>query len=167
MKWFRGHLGAWISLRARAERVPPRLALALTVGELPEGWPRPRGRATTWVALVGLVCIAPFIVLLAATLLRAAGFAAPYLWLAGSSTAIVAATISLFVGIPVAVVIHLWRITRVGLHRRTGALDGLIALEVAPLHLLVVLTAVAIGALFVGHLAADSYACLNGVRSAC
>lgn len=167
MRWLRAHLGEWISLHARAERLPPRLTVAVTIGELPEGWPRPRGRATTWVGLVGLVCIAPFIVLLAATLLRAVGLAAPYQWLAGSSTAIVAATISLFVGIPVAVVMNLWRIARVGVHRRTGALDGLIALEVAPLHLIVVLTAVAIGALFVGHLAADSYACLNGVRSAC
>ena len=62
---------------------------------------------------------------------------------------------------------NLWRITRVGWRRREGSMDGLIALEVAPLHLLVVLAALIVGGAFVAHLAADSFACLNGVRSAC
>ena len=141
--------------------------LTIALGELPEGWARPRPHARTWVALLGLFCIAPFIALLMATLLRALGFGSPYEWLAGSSIAILSATISLFIGIPIAITINLWRIARLGLHRSTGAIEGLIALEFAPLHLLVVLMAVLIGGLFVGHLAADSYACVKGVRSAC
>ena len=161
------HLGDWISVRAHAERTPPRFTLTLTLGELPAGWSRPQGRAHTWVGILGLVCIAPFVLLLGATLLRAIGFGAPYAWLTSSSIAILAATISLFIGIPVAIAVNLWRIVRLGFQRRAGALEGLVAFEFAPLHLVVVVTAILIGALFVGHLAADSYACLNGVRSAC
>lgn len=167
MSWVREHVGEWISVRAQAERTPPRLTVSFTLGELPEGWSPPKARARTWVGLLGLVCIAPFVALLLATLLRAVGLDAPYAWLAGSPTAIIAATISLFVGIPVAIAVTLWRIARVGLQRRTGAVEGLLAFELAPLHLIVLVTAILVGALFVGHLAVDSYACLNGVRSAC
>ena len=167
MSWWKRHLGEWISVRAYAERTPPRLTLTITLGELPDGWARPRAGARTWLGIAGLVCIAPFVVLLTATLLRALGVGAPYDWLANSTIAILAATVSLFIGIPVAIAVNLWRIGRLGLHRRAGSFEGLVALEFAPLHLLVVLAAVAIGGLFVGHLAVDSYACLNGVRSAC
>jgi hypothetical protein len=167
MHWIREHAGGWISVRARAERTPPRLAVTLTFGQLPDGWHPPHGRAQTWIGIVGLVCIAPFIALLIASLLRIAGIAAPYAWISDSSVAILAGTMSLFVGIPVAIVINLWRIARVGVHRASGALDGLVALEFAPLHLLVVMAALVVGGLFVGHLAADAYACWNGVRSAC
>jgi hypothetical protein len=165
--WLKRHLGDWISVHAHADRVPPRLTVVITLGELPEGWQRPRGHARTWIGLLGVVCIAPFIALSAAAILRSAGFTAPYDWISGSPASILAATISLFIGIPVAIVINLWRITCVGLRRGSGALDGLVALEFAPLHLIVVLAALLVGGLFAGHLAADSYACLNGVRSAC
>jgi hypothetical protein len=167
MGWFKRHLGDWIAVHARAERTPPRVSLAVSLGELPEGWDVPRGRSRVWPGLVGVVCLAPFLGLLAASVLRALGVWAPYAWISNSRTAILAVTISLFIGIPVALAINLWRIARVGLQRRGGGLDGLVALEVAPLHLIVVLAAGLVGALFVGHLAADSYACMNGVRSAC
>ena len=167
MTWWREHLGDWISVHAHASGRPPRLTITFTVGELPDGWSPPKGRARTWVGLLGLVCIAPFVALLAATLLRAIGVGEPYEWLAGSSVAILAATVSLFIGIPVAIAANLWRVARFGVQRRAGALEGLVAFELAPLHLIVLLTAVVIAALFVGHLAADSYACFNGVRSAC
>lgn len=163
----RRHLGEWISIRARAERTPPRLTLTITFGELPDGWPTGRRHARTWAGLAGLVLIAPFVVALAAGVLRTAGYAQPYEWLAGEPIAILAVTLSLFIGIPVAIAMNLWRVTRVGLRRESTALDGLLAVEFAPLHLIVLVAAVAVGALFVGHLAADSYACLNGVRSAC
>ena len=117
--------------------------------------------------MIGLVLIAPFVALLAASLLRNAGFDSPYSWVSNSSLAILAGTISLFIGIPVAIAMNLWRITRVGWRTRAGAIDGLLALELAPLHLLVLLVAIVVGAAFVAHLAADSYACLNGVKSAC
>ncbi len=161
------HLGDWISVQARAERTPPRFTLTLALGELPEGWPRASHRARTWSGLVGLVLIAPFIALLTASVLHNAGVSAPYTWLSSSPPAILAGTISLFIGIPVAIAMNLWRITRVGWRRRAGSMDGLVALEVAPLHLLVVLAALIVGGAFVAHLAADSYACLNGVTSAC
>src|SRR5436190_75869 len=158
------HLGEWISIHARAERVPPRFTLSFTLGELPEGWPLPRTRPRTWSGLVGLALIAPFVFLLTASVLHNLGFDAPYSWLSGSNVAILAGTISLFVGIPVAIAMNVWRITRLGLKRQSGRLDGLIALEVAPLHIAVVVVALAVGGLFVAHLAADSYACINGVR---
>ncbi len=161
------HLGEWISFHARAERVPPRFTLSITLGELPEGWSGAGGRARTWSGLVGLVLIAPFVLLLTASVLHNIGFSAPYLWLSNSTIAILAGTVSLFIGIPVAIAMNVWRITQLGLRRRHGALDALIALEVAPLHLAVVAIGLIVGGLFVGHLAADSYACMTGVRSAC
>src|SRR5207247_10737981 len=93
------HLGDWISLHAHAERTPPRFTLTFTLGELPEGWSRPRGRAHTWVGILGLVCIAPAAVLPGAILPRALGFGAPYAWLTSSSIAILAATISVVLGL--------------------------------------------------------------------
>ena len=161
------HLGDWISVEARAERTPPRFTMTITLGELPEGWPRAAHRARTWSGIAGLVLIAPFVALLGASLLHNAGVDAPYALLSASPPAILAGTISLFIGIPVAIAMNVWRITRVGWRRRAGSINGLIALEVAPLHLLVVLAALILGGAFVAHLAADSYACLNGVRSAC
>jgi len=161
------HVGEWISVHARAERVPPRFTLSVTLCELPDGWPPPRGRARTWSGLVGLALIAPFVVLLAASQLHNLGFGAPYEWFSASNVAILAGTITLFVGIPVAIAMNVWRITRLGVRRQAGALDGLIALEVAPLHLAVVALGLVVGGLFVAHLAVDSYACINGVRSAC
>ena len=167
MKSSRRHLGAWLSMRAQAERTPPRLTFTFAFGDLPEGWARPSGHAPTWAGLLGLVCIAPFVAVLAATVLNGIGVAEPYGWLSASPVAILAATVSLFIGIPVAIAVNLWRISRFGLRRRDGGLEGLVALEFAPLHLIVVLIAVLVGGLFLGHLAADSFACLHGVQSAC
>src|SRR5207245_10008461 len=84
-----------------------------------------------------------------------------------STAATLAGTVSPFSVIPVAIAMNLWRITRLGWRRHGGSLDGLIALEVAPLHLAVVVVAVLVGGIFVAHLAVDSYACMSGVRSAC
>ena len=167
MSSVRSHFGQWVSVRAIAERDPLRLTLMFTFGELPAGWNRPHGRARTWVGLLGLVCIAPFVAMITFASLRTIGITAPYETVSASSVAILAATLSLFVGIPVAIAINLWRITRLGMLRREGALEGLVAFEFAPLHLFVVGVAVLVAGLFLGHLAADSYACFNGVRSAC
>jgi hypothetical protein len=161
------HLGEWISVEARAERTPPRFTLSVALGELPEGWPRVARHARSWSGIVGLLLIAPFVALLSASALQNAGVNAPYGWLSSSSAAIIAGSISLFIGIPVAIAMNLWRITHLGWRRRPGSVNGLIALEVAPLHLIVVLAALIVGGAFVAHLAADSYACLNGIRSAC
>ena len=160
-------VGDWISVRAHAERRPARLTVRFTFGALPDGWGRSRSHARTWAGLLGLVFIAPFAALLAATVLRAAGIEAPYGWISTSEVAILAATVSLFVGIPFAIAVNVWRIGRVGIKKGDGALEGLVAVEFVPLHLFVVAVALVIAALFVGHLAADSYACLKGVHSAC
>src|SRR5437762_14216539 len=84
------HLGDWISVQARAERKPPRFTLTLTLGELPEGWPRAAHHARTWSGIVGLVLIAPFIGLLAASVLHNAGVSTPYAWVSSSPPAILA-----------------------------------------------------------------------------
>ena len=161
------HEREWISVAAHVERAPLRFTLTFALGDMPEGWNESRRDASTWAGIVGVVLLTPFIILVAAGLLKSVGIGQPYEWLATSPAAIIAATISLFIGIPVAIVMNLWRIARVGLRREAGALDGLLALEFAPLHLVVVLAALAIGGAFVAHLAADSYACIHGVRSAC
>ncbi len=162
------HFGDWLTLHAQAGHKPPRLTIVLARGDLPRSWARSHEhRARLWTALAGLLLITPFTALLAAGALHGLGIAAPFDWIGSSPPAILAASVSLFVGIPVAFVINLWRIVRLGLRRGSGTLEGLLALEFAPLHLVVVVAALLIGGLFVGHLAADSYACLNGVRSAC
>lgn len=165
---FKQHIGEWLTVHAQAERTPPRLTISFALGELPQRWARSQpSRARAWTALFGLVLILPFTALLVAALLNGIGLQAPMQWIGSNTAAIVAASVSLFVGIPVAFVINLWRIVRLGLRREPGEVEGLLALEFAPLHLVVVVAATVIAALFVGHLAADSYACLNGVRSAC
>jgi hypothetical protein len=157
----------WISVAARGERKPWRLTVRFALGELPQGWSLPAHRARLWSGLLGLVLITPFVALLAASALHNLGVNAPYSLFAGSPAAILAGSLSLFIGIPVAIAMNLWRITRVGWRNRAGTVDGLLALEVAPLHLFVLVVALAVGGAFVAHLAADSYACLNGVSSAC
>lgn len=163
----RQHVGDWISVRAHTERTPWRLTITFELGELPQPWRSPRRSAHTSAAILGLVCIAPFTAFVGLSVLRGLGVTEPYAWLTGSSTATAVATMSLFVGIPVAVAVNLWRVARAGVSRSEGLFDGMLALEFAPLHLLVLAAAALMGALFVGHLAADSLACLNGVRSAC
>ena len=163
----RSRVGDWISIHAEAGRNPMRFKLSVAFGDLPEGWASARHGARLWTGIVGLLCIAPFIAFIVATALRGVGLSQTYDWLSTSSPAILAVTISLFVGIPVAIAINMWRITRVGLRRAAGALDGLVAIEYAPLHLVVVFAALVFGALFVGHLAADSFACVSGVKTAC
>jgi hypothetical protein len=159
----------WISLRAHAERFPARLTLTFTLGELPPGWTkatRPRA-IRIWIGALGLLLIAPIVLLFVAGGLRLAGSSTVYEWIASSPVAILAASISLFIGLPIAFVLNAWPIARVGLRHRAGQLEGLVGLEFAPLHLIVVVIAVLVGGLFVGHLAADTYACMNGVHSAC
>jgi hypothetical protein len=169
MKIVISNVGDWFSVYGYAERVPPRVSLTITFGDLPEGWTKPRKPrvAGTWIGVLGLLLIAPFLLLIAAYLLRAAGVHGPYDAIAGSPPAILAATLSFFIGFPVAFVLNVVPITRLALRRHSGVLEALLAVEFAPLHLAVVLTAMVIGFLFVGHLAADSYACWKGVRSAC
>src|SRR2546428_13872401 len=135
------HEGEWISVAAHLERAPVRFRLTFAFGELPEGWDESRRGASTWAGIVGVVLLTPFITLVAAGLLRSVGIGQPYEWLAGSPAAIIAATISLFIGIPVAITMNLWRIARIGLRRQAGALHGFLALEVAPPSPLVVLCA--------------------------
>ena len=160
-------MGRWMWVRASTERSPFRVTVTFTVGDLPDGWKRTSHAASTWVGVVGAVCIAPILALIAAGLLRAVGVAALYEVIAGSSVAILAATLSLFIGIPIAIAVNLWRIVRIGVQRHSRGLDGVVALELAPLHLFVVVAAALVGALFIGHLAVDSFACVRGVRSAC
>lgn len=161
--------GSWVSFRAHAERRPLTVTLTLSLGALPEGWTKSARayRARNWVGLLGLLLIAPFAGLIGAALLRTAGVASPYDWLAGSNAAILAVMASLLIGIPVAVATSAWRITRVGMRKGSGRLEGLVAVELAPLHLIVVAVAVLCAGLFVGHLVADAIGCVNGVRTAC
>jgi hypothetical protein len=160
-------VGNWIALHANLEGRPVRFTLTITLGELPTGWASSGRHARTWSAIAGLVLLSPFALLIAASALSSVGYHDAYGWIASSPYAILAATISLFIGIPVAIAMNLWRIAQAGLRRGAGMVEGLVALELAPLHLIVVLVAFVIGAAFVGHLAADSYACIRGVSSAC
>ena len=159
----------WISALAHADRKPFRLTITVTVGELPAGWTKERRSRAARMAIgvLGVILVAPFALAMAAAALRSAGLSQPLDWLGSSPVAITAATVSLVIGIPVAFMLNVWPITRAGLHRHSGELEGLLALELAPLQLGVVIVAVLAGGLFVGHLAADAYVCLNGVHSAC
>lgn len=159
----------WMTFHGRAARRPLRLTVSVFVGRLPEGWSKPARayRAKTWIGILGLLLIAPCVALIAAAIMRTTGVTIPYDWFAHNSIAIVAVTVSLFVGIPIALISSAWRITRLGMRRNAGRVEGLVALEIAPLHLLVVGLALLCGGLFLGHLAADAYGCMTGIRSAC
>jgi hypothetical protein len=160
-------VAGWISIYGYAERVPPRVSFTITFGDLPEGWTKRAKAARAWIGILGILLIAPFILLMAAYLLRAVGLPGPYDLIAASPPAILASTLSLFVGFPVAFVLNVVPITRLDLRRQAGSREFLVAVEAAALQLAVVLTILIVGSLFVGHLAADSYACWKGVRSAC
>lgn len=56
---------------------------------------------------------------------------------------------------------------RFGVERREGAWHGRIRLELANGELAAAILGLSLIAVFVGHLFADGYACLNGVRRAC
>jgi hypothetical protein len=71
-----------------------------------------------------------------------------------------------FISVPIAFVLNVVPISRLAFHRHAGWLEVLAGVELAPRRLVVVLTTLKVGGLFVGHLAADSYACWKGVRSA-
>jgi hypothetical protein len=165
----RSFIGDWISVRAYAEREPLSFTVSITLGELPAGWARSKRSAATKcrAGIAGLVLVAPFALLVGAGFLHAIGLGAPYSWISFSPAAILAASVSLFIGLPVAFAINIWPITWLGMRRQADELEGVLALEVAPLQLVVVVVALLLGGLFAGHLAADSYACLNGVHSAC
>jgi hypothetical protein len=165
----KSHIGDWISVRAHAQHNPLSLTVSITLGELPPGCPKSRQSPATrhGAGIAGLVLVAPFVALVVTALLHAIGLNAPYSWVSTSPVTILAASASLFIGLPVAFAINIWPITRLGMSRRAGGLEGLLALEVAPLQLAVVFVALLVGGLFAAHLAADSYACFNGVRSAC
>src|SRR5438132_12187740 len=109
------HGGEWISIATHIERAPFRFTLTFAFGDLPEAWHESRRRASTWSGIVGLVLLAPFIPLAAAALLRTVGIAQPDEWLAGSPTAIIEASISLFVRIPAAIAVDWWRLPRLAL----------------------------------------------------
>src|SRR5579872_6307932 len=138
---------SWISARAHVERSPARVSLIFAFGELPEGWAKPeRPRAArVWIGVLGLLLIAPFTLLFAGAALRLVGVGAAYDWFAASPVAIVAASVSLFIGLPIAFVLNAWPITRVGMRRRAGQLEGLLALEFVPLQLAVVLVSLLVG----------------------
>lgn len=159
----------WMTFHGHAERRPLRMTASVSVGRLPEGWSKPARayRARTWIGIVGLLLLAPFIALVAAGMIRAVGVTVAYDWIAHNSVAILAVTVSLFLGIPIALVSSACRITRLGVRREAGRLEGLMALELAPLHLIVVGLALLSGGFFLGHLAADAYGCMNGITSAC
>lgn len=164
----RTQLGSWISLHAHAERDPIRLTVTLTLGDLPQAWARSRRhRAKTWTAVIGLALVLPFTALLAASVLNAIGVNQPLIWIGSSTWTIVAVYVSVLFGIPLALVLNIWPIARLGMRRRDGEVEGLLALEFAPLHLIVIATAVIVGGFLVGHLALDSFACMRGVHAAC
>ena len=170
MSTLRRHFGEWMSVHAHGEREPLRLTISIALGELPYGWAKTRGPgpAHLWRGIAGLVLIAPFVLLMVATAIsQLTGFSGPYQLIATSPVAILAATVSLLIGLPVAFALNVWPITRLGLRRQGGWFEGLFALEVAPLQLVVVFLSLLVGIFFVGHLAVDSYACVRGVHSAC
>ncbi len=56
---------------------------------------------------------------------------------------------------------------RVNIERHDGALHGHIRVELARGELVAAVLGLSLLAVFVGHLLADGYACLNGIRRAC
>ena len=88
--------------------------------------------ARTWIGVLGLVLIAPFLLLIAAYLLGAVGVHGLYDPIAGSPPALLSATLSLFIGFPIAFVLNVVPITRLALRPHAGVLEGLLALEFVP-----------------------------------
>src|SRR2546430_14985993 len=113
------HEGEWLSVAAHLERAPVRFTLTFAFGEMPEGWNQSRRGASTWAGIVGVVLLTPFITLLAAGRLKSVGIGQPYEWLAPSPASILAASLCLLIGIPVAVRMNPPRVAR-GRVKRAG-----------------------------------------------
>jgi hypothetical protein len=74
---------------------------------------------------------------------------------------------SLFIGAPLALILGVLAVTRVGFTRAQDRIKTFLSVQANPLLLLSIAVALVVVALFWGHLLADELACLRGVRSAC
>jgi hypothetical protein len=74
---------------------------------------------------------------------------------------------SLFVGAPLALVLGVLAIARVGLSRAQDTIKTFVAVEMNPLLLVSLALALGVVALFYGHLLVDGWACLRGITKAC
>ncbi len=74
---------------------------------------------------------------------------------------------SLFIGAPLALIAGVLAVTRVGFARAQDKLKTSLAVQVNPIVLLSIAVALAVVAIFYGHLLADGWACLRGIAKAC
>jgi len=74
---------------------------------------------------------------------------------------------SLFIGAPLALILGVIAITRVGFTRAQDRIKTFLAVQTNPFILLAIAIAFAVVALFWGHLIADGWACTRGITSAC
>ncbi len=74
---------------------------------------------------------------------------------------------SLFIGAPLALILGVLAVTRVGFTRAQDRIKTFLAVQASPLVLFTIAVALVVVALFWGHLVADAWACMRGITSAC
>ncbi len=125
-------------------------------------------RVNPWILVAALALTLPFAVgLTAAAVTSAAHTKAGSVptWLYGAGTPGAGRLLAL--GPPLALL--LLALSRIRLHaaREAGRWVGRVTARLSAWELAVGLVALAVAALFFGHLLADSFACANGLRTAC
>lgn len=74
---------------------------------------------------------------------------------------------SLFIGAPLALILGVVAVTRVGFTRAQDRIKTFLTVQASPLVLFTIAVALVVVALFWGHLVADAWACMRGITSAC
>ncbi|MBV9101069.1 MAG: hypothetical protein JOZ46_11155 [Candidatus Dormibacteraeota bacterium] len=130
-----------------------------------ERWRAEQTVTRRWLVLLAAVLTVPFAAALAAAAVDSAIHAAP------AHAAVAAGSPGwarlILLGPPLALI--LLALSRVRLHaqRDEGRWTGTVSAQLGWLELAVGLLALAVVVVFFGHLVADSWACANGVHSAC
>jgi len=142
----RGHAGAHLTLDRVADQHP---------------------RRRRWLLLVAVALTLPFAVALALAGLSSAipGFRTqgPIAWLTGGRHV----GLALAYGPPLALLILIFARVRMHFSRGAGRWSGRVEARLELWEVMTALLALAVAGIFFGHLAADAWACANGVRSAC
>ncbi len=157
-----GHLELEAHLR------PLSLAGQFRIGTSEANIAQQQKRLQSVVMILGALLVLPGALALLFGLLKYPfGFAYLYDVAFASSTFILLATASLFLGTPLALLLNFLVILHLSFARQPAGLSTSVTLEPTLWHLLVLGVAFLVAAAFFGHLVADGLACLGGVKSAC
>ncbi len=118
------------------------------------------------IALIGLLVTLPAALGLAAGFLKQF-FGIPAFYDSMQTWGMTLMKASLFIGAPLALIAGVLAVARVGVARAQDHINAFLSVRVNPIVLFSIAIALAVVAIFYGHLVADGWACMRGISSAC